>query len=179
MERPTFMKRLKQAALIVLVLISGLWLWDFFRKEPIAEEVTATPLKEDEAARVVIKNRQVSVLTDKGAKATYVPSSGHAAVTVKTDGEVEIRVKRTGFGFQLGGGIVYDDTLRGALDLQFAYSGRLGLHTGLAVAPSYGPAVVPYLALGYKLDRLRLDNTSLLVGVTARKSWLVGIAVEL
>lgn len=173
------MKRLKQAGITILVIISSFVLWDFFRPEPINDAIRLTPLKEDEAARIVVKNRTVSVLTDKGAKAAYVPSSGHAAVTVKTDGDVEIRVKRTGFGFQLGGGLLYGDTLRGALDLELAYSGRLGLHGGLAIAPTHGPAVVPYLALGYKLDRLRLDNTSLLVGVTARKSWIVGIAVEL
>jgi hypothetical protein len=169
------MNRLKQIAIVVLVFISAMWLWDLFRPEPFVDE--DEPLQVHEAARIVVADRKVSALTSSGAKATYVPSSGHTVISVQKDGTTKMTVKNKGLSLQAGLGGVYADRLRLTADLQVGYWNRTSVHLGLAIADA--PVVVPYVALGYRLDRIRLNNTSVIVGISARKDIVLGVRIEL
>jgi hypothetical protein len=176
------MKKLKDIALFLLLLISGLWLYDLYqgfnaKPQPVTVDDVA-PLNPWEQARVVVQRNTVAVRTSSGSvKVAYVPPSGNAVVTVKKDGTIDLRVKSKGFDLQLGGGYVYDGHSRVCLDVSAFYWNRTTLHIGLGIGP-VSPAVVPYVGVGYKLDRLRLDNTSLITGVTLRKQFLVGVVVQ-
>lgn len=167
------MKRIGIVAIALGVLALA---FNFFVKDQ-PSELLEEPLQETEASRVVVEDRKISVLSSKGTKAAYVPSSGHVVVSTKKDGQVDIHVKQAGLSLQAGFGGIFSDTARLSLDLQLAYWRRIGAHCGVAISDAH-PAVVPFFAASYRLDQLRLSNTSLLVGVTTRKEPLLGLRLE-
>jgi len=170
-------ERMKLFGVCGILLGLAMLIANFFsHTEP--SELLDEPLREEEASRIVIEDRKISVLSKKGTKASYVPSSGHAVVSTKKDGDVHIDVKQGGFSLQGGFGAHYSDVPRLTLDLQLAYYRRFGFHVGIGAANAR-PAVTPYAAVSYRLDQIRLANTSLVVGVTARKEPLLGLRVEL
>ncbi len=169
-------QRLKDIGFLALIFGGAVLLFEFFHKDK-PSELLEEPLGATEASRVVLEDRKISVLSSKGTKAAYVPSSGHAVVSTSKDGDVRIDVKQTGFSVQAGMGGIYADTARLTLDLQFAYYRRFGFHLGIAGA-DVRPAISPYAAFSYRLDQLRLANTSVVVGMTFRKEPLVGCRVE-
>ncbi len=172
------MKRtLKDVGFLALVIGLGVLLFEFFHKDK-PSELTDEPLKPAEASRVVVQDRKVSVLSSKGAKAAYVPSSGFAVVSTAKDGDVHITVKQTGFSIQAGLGGAYADCPRLTLDLQLGYWRRFAFHVGIGGAPAR-PAVVPFVAASYRLDAIRLSNTSIMAGITMRKDPVIGVRVEL
>lgn len=171
------MSRVKDIALFAGMLAIAVLIANFFLSEE-PSELTEEPLTATEASRVVVEDRKISVLSKKGTKAAYVPSSGHAVVSTSKDGDVKISVKQAGFSLQSGLGGSYADTGRFTLDLQIAYWRRIGFHAGVGFADAH-PAAVPFFAVSYKLDQLRLTNTSLFVGVTTRKEPVFGVRVEL
>ena len=170
-------KRLKDIGFVALVIGGAVLLFEFLHREK-SSDLLEEPLQETEASRVVLEDRKISVLSSKGTKAAYVPSSGHAVVSTSKDGSVNITVKQKGFALQAGFGGVYADTARLTLDLQFAYWRRVGFHVGIAGADAR-PATSPYAAVSYRLDQIRLANTSLVAGITTRKEPLFGLRVEL
>jgi hypothetical protein len=171
------MKHIKDFGFIAACLGVAILIFNFFVKDR-PSDLLEEPLQETEASRVVIEDRKISVLSRKGTKAAYVPSSGHVVVSTKKDGQVDIKVKQAGFSLQAGLGGVYADTGRLTLDLQCAYYRRIGFHLGVGFADAR-PTVSPYAAVSYRLDAIRLANTSLVAGMTFRKEPLIGIRVEL
>lgn len=171
------MKHIKDIALFAGMLAIATLIAQFFLTEK-PSELAEEPLKSTEASRVVVEDRKISVLSSRGTKAAYVPSSGHAVVSTSKDGNVEIAVKQKGFSLQGGFGGIYSDAPRLALDVQWAYYRRFGFHCGIAGGDAR-PAIVPFFAVSYRLDQIRLSNTSLMVGVTTRKEPVIGLRVEL
>lgn len=163
--------------LAILLVVGLLVVRDWWQELTLAgEDIPATVLRDDETIKLHVNDRRVTVATKKGVSGTYVPSSGHATVTVKKDGSTDVAVKKAGMSWQLGGGIVYADRLRLGVDFQFAYWNRFGGHVGIAFADK--PVAIPFVGVSYRLDQLRLSNTSLLVGITPRKEWIGGIRWE-
>lgn len=169
------MKRLKQIAIGVLVLITGLWLYDFFVSEPHIDD---TPLQDDEYVRVDVADRVVQVTSHAGSSTKYVPSSGRSTVTVKDDGTIDVETKNKGLSLEAGMGVGYDAIPRATLDVQIGYWNRVGAHVGLGFGHGH-PFVVPFVSASYRLDRLRLQNSSVFVGMTLRKEPIFGLRVEL
>lgn len=150
---------------------------DFFHDPEATEIVTDEPLSKDELARIALKPGSYAIRTDKGVKAGYVPPSGHVNVSLNRDGTVHSTIKNKGTSLELGLGGVYADRLRITADVQLAYWNRFSFHGGVALADN--PVIVPFIAVGYRLDGIRLQNTSLILGVTARKDFVVGLRVEI
>jgi hypothetical protein len=170
-------KHIKDIAFVVALLGLAVFLAQlFFYNEPPAR--IDEPLKEGEASRIVVEDKKVTVLSKKGVKAAYVPSSGRVIISTEKDGDTTLTVKDKGFALQAGFGGVYADVPRLTLDVQFAYYRRFGFHLG-AAGSNARPAITPYAAVSYRLDQLRLANTSVVVGMTTRKDPLIGIRVEL
>jgi hypothetical protein len=105
--------------------------------------------------------RVISVRTQEGATARYVPSDGAATVTVDQTGTVDISVQSAGLSFKPGMAFIVTNKLRLGLDVQVAYWNRLEAHIGLG-----GPAVIGYVGLGYRLDSIGLNNTSVQAVIT-------------
>jgi hypothetical protein len=169
------MKRAKQIALGVLVLITGLWLWDVFSPEPPIDDVQ---LREDEAIRVDVTDNKVQVVTKYGSNTHYLPSSGRETITVKNDGTLDITRKNKGLSLEAGLGVGYDIVPRATLDCQVFFWNRFGTHLGVGLANAH-PALVPFVSLSYRLSQFRLQNSSVYVGMTARKDPIFGVRVEL
>jgi hypothetical protein len=170
------MQKVKDIGFLAGLFLLATLLLEFFHKDKPSDLVSA-PLATTEASRIVVADHKISVLSKKGAQAAYVPSSGYAVVSTAKDGNVAISVKQTGFSLQAGLGGIYADCPRLTLDLQLAYWRRFGAHVGLGFANAH-PTVVPFFAASYRLDGIRLSNTSLLVGVSVRKDPVVGVRIE-
>jgi hypothetical protein len=144
-------------------------------KVPVNKD-TSTPLQKDETARVIVQDRKLVAITRKGTSVTYVPSSGTAVVSVAKDGTITSKVQKLGFKLQLGGGAIYADQLRFSIDSQLFYWSRVSLHGGIGLADN--PVVVPYVAVGYRLDQVRLANSSIGLGITPRKDFVMMFRTE-
>lgn len=168
------MNKLKVGVIAVLLIVAFLWLRDVF-----GPSVPQTPvqLEDGETTRVTVAHNTVTATTKTGTVKKYLPSAGSATVSVKEDGAVELVTKNKGTSLQLGGGIGYDNQPRITLDLQTLYWNRLGGHLGLGFG-RVQPIVVPFVAASYRLDQLRLDNSSVMVGITLNKDPFVGVRWE-
>lgn len=146
-------------------------------KAPQPPAKATEPLQPNEIARVVVEPRRVAVTTKEGTKTQYVPAHGSVVASVDKTGAVSVAVKNKGFSHNVGIGGAYADRFRGVLDVEVLYWDRFGVCVGLGIADS--PVVSPYLAAAYRLEQLKLDNTSLFVGMTAKKDFIIGLRVEL
>lgn len=168
--------------MLVLGLAIGigvLFFKDLFttRNEPTpAIREAQMPLKENEIVRVVTTNKTVTIVKKDGTKTRYVPSSGYASTTVEKDGTIKVKVKNKGLGFELGGGLLFADKFRIGVDLQIFYWNRLSTHLGLGLMSD--PVAIPYGTVGYKLDQIYLNNTSIIAGITFNVKPVVGIRWE-
>lgn len=176
------LKHLPKYFQLGLLAVCLFFVWDMYKDffhEPSSTTVGVDiPLTDDEIARLALKPHHIAIKTREGVKAAYVPKSGHATVTIKKDGTTVLSVKNKGTSFELGLGAIYADKLRLSCDLQLIYWNRFSGHLGVGVG-TYAPALVPYVAVGYRLDGIRLQNTSLILGYSARKTFVVGLRVEL
>jgi len=107
----------------------------------------------------------------------YEPDPGSTVVTTDKNGNVTVKVRQFGVGFEPGLGIGYSDTLRVALDARVVYFKRASIHTGIGMATDpkmYSlksnllDIVDPYVGVGY-VPWLRFANTSLVASYTATK----------
>ncbi len=146
------------------------------RREVMPPTQATAPLKPDETTRVVIQKNHAFVITKKGTHGTYLPPSGTVTTSVKKDGRVEVTIKNKGFDPQVGGGMIYADTFRASLDTQLWYWGRISTHAGLGIGKA--PVLIPFAAVGYRLDQLRLANSSVGVGLSVRKDLVLMFRVE-
>lgn len=164
---------------VTLLLVAILWIVDKLNKS-VNDLLPAsvTTLKEDEAEKVIIDKGRLIVVTPDGIRQpVHVPPSGRVVATRMKDGTMEIKVKNKGLSVELGGGLLYSDTVRAGLDIQVAYWDRFGLHVGVAGAKAK-PVLIGQAMVSYRLDQVRLQNTSLYLSVTTLKMPGVGFRVE-
>jgi hypothetical protein len=167
-------------SLILAALVAAVLLVLYWMRRPTARvditDKAVKPLTASETARVTFDADKLITLTHEGPKSRYIPPESSVVLTVDHDGDVTEEIDDYGFTFELGPAIVFSDRLRAGVDCEFWYWNRLGLNTGLAFAPR-GIVVSPYLALSYQLDQLHLNNTSLLLGITAHREPVVGLRI--
>lgn len=157
----SLVRRLPLRTVVTAALAGLLLVMSLFRgcRTPVTP---AEPLTETEVLSVTLSpKRVVSVSTPDGHATRYVPQDGAAKVTVNKIGEVDISVNNVGYGFRPGMSFIVTNKLRLGLDFQVAYWNRLEAHIGLA-----GPAVVGYVGVGYRLDRVGLSNTTVQAIIT-------------
>lgn len=131
-----------------------------------------TPLTQDVLSQTLIQDRHIVVRTQKETKAAYVPDDGSAVASVDKEGHITLDVKSFGLSFRPELGMLVTDRLRGALGAQLGYWDRFEIHAGVAM-----PKFVAYGCLAYRLDQLKLRNTSIGVVYTTDKA--LGVAVLL
>lgn len=174
-------QRIKWAAILTgslaaLLYLRGCW-QDFTRPvEPVIPSIK--PLPPEDQLRVWVGDGRILVQEKQKVTSRALPSGTFASVTIKKDGRVDLRVKKVGFLFEPGIGVMASDKLRLTLDSRWGFLGRFGCVTGLAVGP-YKPGVIGYIGISYGLDQLRLSNTSLVVTYTTQRQLGVGIRVRL
>lgn len=163
--------------LIVLVLQLREFIFDNdFGLTPAGQ----SQLAPDDSLLVTVDQGKVRVekRTKEGSEVSLIdlPPSGSSQISVKNKGEVVVKNKTAGVDFQLGGGFLVTDRLYGALDGEIAYFGRLSLHAGVGIRSASD--VIGYVGGGYRLDQLRLNNTSVVAGFTTQKTLFVGCVVR-
>jgi hypothetical protein len=161
MKTRLFISGLVAAALLVLVLVIRGCIND--RKPP---ESFKEPLATSTTAQVVINDRHVAVRTHKETKATYVPDDGEATIRVFEHGDIDLRVTSSGFTMRPVIGGMISTKLRLAAGAQLFYWNRFEVYGGLGVGfvNSKVSDCVAFGAIGYRLDQLKLRNTSLCIG---------------
>jgi len=111
----------------------------------------------------------------------YQPKPDTTVVTTDPHGNVTVKVRQFGVGFDPGIGIAGCDKLRLTLDSRVVYYKRLGLNVGLAFSldaeRTIGDAVKPFLAASYALPFKHLSNTSVMAGMTLDQYIIAGIRV--
>lgn len=173
--------KLKIPALIALVIAIGL----FLRRcnvDPVTNPSDVKLETNDQAKVIVDKNKITVVKRDKDgnvkAETKYIPD--HATVTYHKDGTVEFKVKTIGLQFEPGiGTLLYDKGSALSLNVQFAYYRRIGFIGGLGVQLAKNPAVVPFVAVGYRLPWEMVSNTSVMFGYApVQKSPVLGLRIR-
>lgn len=154
------------AGLIVL----GLWLRSCV-KSP--KPVITAPLPDTDVLRVGVKDRVITVQTDSGEDTQYVPDSGNVLVSVDKQGDVTINVKNKGLSFVPVFGINVNEKLDAAIGLQLAYWNRFELYGGVLA-----PHLAGFVAGGYRLDQLKLRNTSVYVSYSTTKDVGMGVLLR-
>lgn len=153
--------------------IGLLFIQDLFKKEPIPPE-GQVELQEDEIAHIVMSRNTVTTVKKGAPTATkFVPRSGRVRTTVTKSGVVKVRVKNKGLSFSPGFGVMVADRPRLSLDLQLWYWNRASVLLGGGFAKR--PTVVGFIAASYSLDRIKLNNTAIYVGIATSKNPVVGL----
>lgn len=112
----------------------------------------------------------------------YQPQPGSTVVTTDPHGNVTVKVKQFGIGFDPGIGVAFADKLRLTLDTRVLFYKRLGLNLGLAFSltaeRNVGGAVKPFVAVSYALPFKKFSNTSVYAGSTFDKYIIGGVRVQ-
>lgn len=107
----------------------------------------------------------------------YQPDPKSTIITTDEKGNVTVKIRQFGVGFEPGLGVGYSDKLRLAVDFRFVFFKRFSGHTGLAIATDpevykiHSPLLNmfdAYLGVGY-VPFLSFPNTSLVASFTATK----------
>jgi hypothetical protein len=113
----------------------------------------------------------------------YQPQPGSTVITTDPHGNVTVKVKQFGVGFDPGIGVAVADRLRLTLDSRLLFYRRFGLNAGLALSLSGGKrfddVVKPFVAVSYALPFKKLSNTSVYAGATFDKYIIAGVRVRL
>lgn len=116
---------------------------------------------------------------DKPVLRIYQPDPRSTVISTDQKGNVKIKVKHVGYGFQPGIGFGYSDRLRLTLDARLLYWDRFGLNGLLALSPDHNAtAVQPFFVLTYALPFEYLSNTSLFAGTWFDKTFIGGVRVK-
>jgi hypothetical protein len=124
------------------------------------------------------------VVTQPGKPPTqvYQPDPNSTVISTDSHGNVTIKVKQVGLGFDPGVGVAYSDRLRLTLDARVAFYKRWGLNPGLAFrlggSTDLTEIVKPYLAVSYALPFKLASNTSAFVGMGLDKGVIGGFRVR-
>lgn len=171
------LERLKKYGIVGLMVMGLVTLLAKCSTQPKPLGKSPVVLLPNEAARLILSPHTLITVTPKGATTQYVPPDSTTTISVGKDGKVTTHVQTFGVTVKLGGGIGYADKLRFDLDLQLAYAGRFGGHIGCGFSKS--PLLLPFVAGSYRLDQIKLPNTSLLIGKTiGNQAWIFGIRTE-
>ena len=104
----------------------------------------------------------------------YQPDPKSTVITTDKNGNVTVKVRQFGVGFEPGIGLGYSTKTRFALDARLVYYKRFGFNMGLGLATdpeSYGvhkpvlSMVTPYAGISY-VPWLRFSNTSIVASYT-------------
>ena len=106
----------------------------------------------------------------------YQPDPKSTVITTDAKGNVTVKVRQFGVGYDLGLGVGISDRPRVALDDRFAYFKRLGAHVGLGISLEKNDyqkghlldIVDPYLG-GSFTPLTNLPNTAIVVSGTLSK----------
>lgn len=98
-----------------------------------------------------------------------------AEVIVKETGEVKVSTRRWGFCLEPGLGIVAEQGVRPAGDVQFFYARGFGVNTGLY----WNDRLQVFFAGSYALAPIKLANVSIWAGVNLKEDLLIGVRVRL
>lgn len=149
--------------------------WLAFRgcKNPVPVLDMSKPLSQEDVLHVGIMDRVITVRTKTETESLYVPDKGSAKVSIDDKGNVTLDVKNKGFTLVPAVGLLVTSHIDGALGLQLGYWNRLELYGGLTA-----PRLSGFAGAGYRLDQLRLRNTSIYVAYTTRKEIGVGVMVQ-
>lgn len=140
------------------------------KKEPLP--LAKLPLPADTEALLTLQADRILTQTNKGLSAQYIPDTATTTITIKKDGTVVTHVQQAGMTFRPVIGPVVSDRLRLAGGVQFAYFNRFEAYAGLA-----GPPIAAWIGAGFRLDQIKLNNTSIFISyMTDRK---VGIGLLL
>lgn len=159
---------------VMLCLIIAVALNCCSKAKPDTTPVICLPA--NDVLRAEIKEHQITLTSATKEETLYLPESGSAVIELHKDRTWNYHVTTHGLTRRFGGGIIYADRLRASLDMQGYYWNRLGFHVGVGFANS--PVVSPFVAVSYRLDRLKLNNTSVMVGVSVSKDVVYGLRLE-
>lgn len=108
----------------------------------------------------------------------FQPDPKSTVITTDEKGNVTVKVRQFGVGFQPGLGISYSDRLRVDFDARLIYFKRFGLDAGIAVMGGSGislrDVVKPYAAISYTPFN-KFSNTSIFIGVQIDKHPIAGL----
>ena len=158
---------------LILAAIAGLLFWLLHSNKP---HVFTGPT-------TVTNNGNNLVVHQPGKPdvTVYQPKPDTTVVTTDPHGNVTVKVRQFGVGFDPGIGIAGCDKLRLTLDSRVVFYKRLGLNVGLAFSldaeRTLGDAVKPFLAASYALPFKHLSNTSVMAGMTLDQYIIAGVRV--
>jgi hypothetical protein len=167
-------ERIKKYGVVALIVALVLVFVARCSTQPKPLPPAAHVLAPNEAERLIIQDHKLITVTPKGSTVQYVPPEGTTTISIDKKGKATVHVQAAGFTHHLGGGIIYADRLRGTLDIEGYFLARFGAHIGIGIAN--GPVLMPYAALSYRLDQVKLPNTSLVLARTLNY-WGVGLRV--
>ena len=163
------------------LIVAGLWLrgcddTTVTQTSPNDQPASVRPLGPEDQLHVSYRPNQIVVHTRTETKKAYVPTAGRASVTVRTDGTVSVDIKNKGLTFEPGLGVMLSDRAYFTVDAQVLYWNRFSAGVGLGI--TNGPRATGFISGAYRLDQLKLPNTSVYVAVTHDKKVGAGIRVR-
>ncbi len=154
--------------------------WDLRKAVIIAPVLTETEKSKDV---IDVRARTVTRVTRDGDNqvSTVIRGVRDVAITELKDGTIKTVTINKGFTFEPGLtlGTDSEDSLIG-LDAQFFYWSEFGLVKGLMVPTSNISLkkIRFYLAISYDLGRIKLHNTSAILGIDTKKRILLGARIR-
>jgi hypothetical protein len=159
---------------LIIAAIVALALWLSHKNKPNVFEGPA----------VITTPNNTVIVHQPGKPDTHVyqPQPGTTIISTDPHGNVTIKVKQFGVGFDPGVGLAFADKPRLTLDSRVVYYKRLGLNVGLAFSldgeRTLGDAVKPFVALSYALPFKHFSNTSAFTGCTLDQHIIAGVRVQ-
>lgn len=161
-----------RASKYLLIVVPMLIAWLFIKSCDGPEPDTDEPLGAAEELHVTVADRVVTVRTKTETQAMYVPDGGSANVSLSSDGTVDLRVASAGLNFRPVLGALITSRLNFAVGVQIAHWNRAEIYVG-GVYP-----LAAFIGAGYRLDQLKLNNTSVYLAYTTRKELGAGLMVR-
>lgn len=164
---------------IILIAIAFIGLsklktyWDF-RQSVVISPVLTQAEKSKEV--IDLDARTITIIERDGDRQVRRTRRGvrHIATTLNKDGTIDRIIINRGFAFEPG--LLLGTDSQGALvgvDTQWFYWSDFGLISGLSALTTFkNPRL--HLAVSYNLSSIKLNNTSLFVGVNTNKSLMFG-----
>lgn len=171
------LNRLKKYGIVGLLVVAFVALLAKCSTQPKSLTKLPLVLSPNETTRLILSPHKLITVTHDGAKTQYVPPDSTVMFSINKTGQVTTHIQTFGVTAKLGGGVAYADKLRFDLDIQLGYAGRFGGHIGCGFGRT--PLLLPFVAGSYRLDQIKLPNTSAFLGKTiGNPAWIFGIRTE-